>query len=140
MTALQTRAETEVSARRAQPSGASPIPRPRSLLTATRHRRPGGLRVVSLLALSLAACQTPAVQTRTVEVKIPVAVQPIKPAQVPAVPKPLGPRPQSLSAAADLLLAKHCEFVAYAILADPLLRVSAKMPPQALPPYPECEK
>jgi hypothetical protein len=92
------------------------------------------------LALALAACQTPAVQTRTVEVKVPVAVQPIKPTQVPAVPKPLGPRPESLSAAADQLLAKHCEFVAYAILADPLLRVSAKMPPQPLPPYPECEK
>jgi hypothetical protein len=68
-----------------------------------------------------------AVQTRTVEVKVPVAVQPIKPAQVPAVPAPLGPRPQSLSAAADLLLAKHCEFVAYALKADPLLRLSAGM-------------
>jgi hypothetical protein len=46
---------------------------------------------------------------------------------VPPYPAPLGPRPQSLSAAADLLLAKHCEFVAYALKADPLLRLSAKM-------------
>lgn len=93
-----------------------------------------------LLSLSLAACQTPAVQTRTVEVKVPVAVQPIKAAQVPAVPAPLGPRPQSLSAAADLLLAKHCEFVAYALKADPLLRLSAGMQQQALANFPECEK
>jgi hypothetical protein len=70
---------------------------------------------------------------------VPVAVQPIKPAQVPAVPAPLGPRPQSLSAAADVLLAKHCEFVAYALKADPLLRLSAKMGMQALPKFPECE-
>jgi hypothetical protein len=81
-----------------------------------------------------------ATRTETVEVKIPVAVQPIKPAQVPAVPAPLGPRPQSLSAAADLLLAKHCEFVAYALRADPLLRVSAGMPQQPLPQFPECER
>lgn len=88
----------------------------------------------------LAACSTPPVQTRTVEVKVPVAVQPIKPAQVPAVPPPLGPRPQSLSAAADLLLADHCKWVAYGLLTDPLLRVSAGEPPQPLPKYAECEK
>lgn len=87
----------------------------------------------------LAACQTPATRTQTVEVKVPVAVQPIQPAQVPAVPAPLGPRPESLSAAADVLLAKHCEFVAYALKADPLLRLSAGEKPTELPKFPECE-
>jgi hypothetical protein len=96
------------------------------------------LLIATVLVLS--GCATPAVQTRTVEVKVPVAVQPIKPAQVPAVPAPLGPRPQSLSAAADALLAKHCEFVAYALLADPLLRLSAGEPPRPLPQFPECER
>lgn len=96
--------------------------------------------LVSLIAAAgLSACQTPATRTETVEVKVPVAVQPIKPADVPAVPTPLGPRPQSLSAAADLLLAKHCQWVAYALKADPLLRLSAKMQMQALPRFPECE-
>jgi hypothetical protein len=79
-------------------------------------------------------------QTRTVEVKVPVAVQPIKPAQVPAVPAPLAKRPASLSAAADLLLAKVCELEAYALKADPLLRLSAGMPQQALAKFPECER
>jgi hypothetical protein len=92
------------------------------------------------IAISLAACQTPAVQTRTVEVKIPVAVQPIKPAQVPAVPAPLPPRPSSLSAAADVLASKWCEAVSYFLKADPLLRVSAGQQPNALPTYPECER
>jgi hypothetical protein len=95
---------------------------------------------LSLVPFALAACQTPAVQTRTVEVKIPVAVQPIKPAQVPAVPAPLAKRPASLSAAADLLLAKVCELEAYALKADPLLRLSAGMPQQALAKFPECER
>jgi hypothetical protein len=95
-------------------------------------------RSAILTFLIVASCADPAVKIQTVEVKVPVAVQPITPEQVPAVPKPLGPRPQSLSAAADLLLADHCRWVAYAILADPLLRVSAKMPAQPLPKYPEC--
>jgi hypothetical protein len=90
--------------------------------------------------LLLAGCATPAVKERLVEVKIPVAVQPIKAAQVPAVPKPLGPRPQSLSAAADVLLSKWCESVAYFLRADPLLRVSAGMPQEALAKFPECER
>jgi hypothetical protein len=98
-----------------------------------------GVQALCLLAILLTGCETPAVQTRTVEVKVPVAVQPIKPAQVPPVPAPLGPRPQSLSAATDLLLADHCKWVAYGLLTDPLLRVSAGMPQQPLPTYPECE-
>jgi hypothetical protein len=95
--------------------------------------------ILSSAAL-LAACQTPATRTQTVEVKVPVATHPITAAQVPAVPAPLGQRPSSLSAAADILLAKHCEFVAYALKADPLLRLSAGMQQQALAKFPECEK
>jgi hypothetical protein len=99
----------------------------------------GGRKVVSVLALLAAACSTPAVKTETVEVKVPVAVQPIKPDQVPTPPSPLGPRPNSLSAAADTLLADHCRWVAFGLRAFPLLRVSAGLPPQDLPRYPECE-
>lgn len=87
----------------------------------------------------LSACQTPATRTVTKDVLIPVATHPVQAKDVPAVPAPLGPRPQSLSAAADVLLAKHCEFVAYALKADPLLRVSAGGKPIALPKFPECE-
>lgn len=99
-----------------------------------------GIVLIVIATLALSACATPAQQIKTVEVKVPVATTPLKPAQVPAVPAPLGPRPQSLSAAADLLLAKHCEFVAYALKADPLLRLSAGMQQQALGRFPECEK
>lgn len=98
------------------------------------------MRKLTYMSIALlGACQTPATRTQTVEVKVPVAVQPISPQQVPAVPKPLGPRPTSISAAADVLLAKVCEFVGYALKADPLLRVSAGAPQSALAKYPECE-
>src|SRR4051812_45191497 len=97
-------------------------------------------RLLIATALVLSGCATGATRTQTVEVKVPVAVQPIKPAQVPAVPVPLGPRPRTLSPAADLLLADHCKWVAYGLLTDPLLRVSAGEPPQPLPLYPECER
>jgi hypothetical protein len=96
--------------------------------------------IIILAFVHLAACQTPAVKDRVVEVRVPVAVQPIKPAQVPAVPAPLAKRPASLSAAADLLLAKVCELEAYALKADPLLRLSAGMQQQALAKFPECER
>lgn len=114
--------------------------KPRGIGALTRRVPLTGRLSAACLPLLLAACQTPAVQTRTVEVKIPVAVQPIKPAQVPAVPAPLGPRPQSLSAAADKLLSKWCEAVGYMLRADPLLRVSAGMQQQALGKFPECER
>lgn len=105
-----------------------------------RFRITLAVQLLCLVAIVLlSACATPAIKTETVEVKVPVAVQPIKPTQVPVVPAPLGPRPDSLSAAADQLLAKHCEFVAYALLADPLLRLSAGLPQQPLPQFPECE-
>lgn len=99
-------------------------------------------RAITILAFALlAACSTAAIKDRVVEVDKPVAVQPIKPADVPAVPSPLpSPRPKSLRADADLLLAKHCEFVAYALKADPLLRLSAGMQQQALTKFPECER
>lgn len=96
-------------------------------------------RLTLIPILLLAACQTPATRTEYKEVKVPVAVQPIKPEQVPLVPTPLPPRPSSLSAAADVLLSKWCEAVAYFIKANPALRISAGMPPQATPAYPECK-
>lgn len=92
-----------------------------------------------MLALLLAGCATGAVKERVVEVKVPVAVQPITAAQVPVVPAPLGLRPPSLSAAADLLLAKWCEAVGYMLRADPLLRISAGQQPVAVAGFPECE-
>jgi hypothetical protein len=98
-------------------------------------------RILTLsVMLAFAACSTPAVRDRIVEVDKPVAVQPIKPADVPAVPAPLPPRPKELSAAADVLLSKVCEWVAYGIKADPLLRLSAGMQQQALAKFPECER
>jgi hypothetical protein len=96
---------------------------------------------VAIAALLLAGCSTPTVtKVETVEVKVPIPVQPIRPDQVPAVPAPLPPRSGNLSADADTLLAKVCELAAYAIKADPLLRLSAGVPPAPLPRFPECEK
>jgi hypothetical protein len=94
----------------------------------------------AFFAVVLTGCATSAVRDRIVEVSKPVAVHPITAAQIPAVPAPLGPRPSSLSAAADLLLSKHCEWVAYALRADPLLRLSAGEPQKALQAYPECQR
>jgi hypothetical protein len=91
-------------------------------------------------ALTLAACQTPEVKKETVEVRIPVAVQPIKPADVPALPAPLPKRPTDARAALDVALAQVCRFVSYAVKADPLLRLSAGLSPKDVPAYPECEK
>ena len=93
-----------------------------------------------LAVLLLSACRTPPVEVRTVEVKVPVAVQPIDKDDVPPLPKGLPPRPKSLSAAADVLLAKVCEWVAYGLRADPLLAVSSGQVPNQPPGYPECEK
>lgn len=91
--------------------------------------------------LLLAGCSTPTViKDRVVEVVKPVATQPITPAQVPVVPKPLPPRPSTLSAAADVLASKWCEAVGYFLRADPLLRVSSGQPQKELPKYPECER
>lgn len=90
-------------------------------------------------ALLLASCETPPVKIQTVEVKVPVATPMLKPDQVPSPPAPLGPRPQTLSAAADMLLSKVCELEGYVIRADPLLRISAGEDPKALPKFPECE-
>lgn len=89
--------------------------------------------------LLLVGCSTPATRTETVEVKIPVATKPLKPEQIPTAPAPLGPRPQSLSAAADVLLADHCAWVAFGLKAMPLLQLSAGISQQPLPTYKECE-
>jgi hypothetical protein len=101
------------------------------------------LQLISAGALALAACATtgsPPVQTRIQYVDRPVATQPIKPEDKPAVPAPLGPRPPAIRQAADLLLSKVCEWVAYGVRADPLLSVSAGQKPGELAKYPECEK
>lgn len=98
------------------------------------------LTLSAMLAIGLTGCATPAVKLQTVEVKVPVATPMLKPDQVPAPPAPLGPRPQSLSAAADALLAKVCQLEAYVIRADPLLRISAGEDARALPKFPECER
>jgi len=71
--------------------------------------------------------------------EVPVATRPLKPEDVPTPPAPLGPRPKGISASADTLLSKVCEWVAFGLKADPLLRVSAGMPQKALAKYPECE-
>lgn len=99
-----------------------------------------GLFISFAAAAGLSACTTPAVvKDRIVEIRVPVAVVAITPDQVPIAPPPLGPRPQSLSAAADALLAAHCQFVAYVLVADPLLHISAGEKAVALN-YPECAK
>jgi len=100
----------------------------------------GALALLVLVGL-LAGCATrPAVvEERFTQVKVPVAVQPIAPGQVPALPAPLPTRPDSLQAAADVLLAKWCEAVAYMLRADPLLRISAGQAPAPAQLYPECE-
>jgi hypothetical protein len=91
--------------------------------------------------LLLAGCAgAPPVRDRIVEVVKPVAVQPIKPDQVPALPAPLPKRPADARQALDLALAQVCTFVAYGLKADPLLRVSAGMPQVSAPRYPECER
>jgi hypothetical protein len=93
-----------------------------------------------VLALALAGCQTPATKTVVQEVRVPVAVQPIKPADVPALPAPLPKRPADARQALDVALAQVCRWVAFGLRAEPLLRVSAGLPPQEAPAYPECSK
>lgn len=96
---------------------------------------------LALLAATilLTSCAAPAVEERIVEVSKPVAVHPIKPADIPALPAPLPPRPASLSAVADLLLSKWCEAVGYFLKSQPKLQVSAGVPPTDPQRYPECE-
>lgn len=88
--------------------------------------------------LSAAACATPAERVRIVEKMVPVAEKPIAAGDVPRVPAPLGKRPATASAAADLLLAKHCEWVGYAEVAQQLLALSAGLPPATPLRFPEC--
>jgi len=98
-------------------------------------------RGIVCIALALAACQNnPPVRDRIVEVKVPVATRPIAAKDVPQLPAPLPPRPKDARPALDLALAQVCSFVAYAVRADALLRVSAGLPPMAPPKYPECER
>jgi hypothetical protein len=100
----------------------------------------GGLILAAFVIASLASCATPATRTQTVEVKVPIATHAVNPADVPALPAPLPKRPADARQALDLALAQVCRFVGYALKADPLLRVSAGLPPQEAPRYPECER
>lgn len=86
----------------------------------------------------LSSCATPAVKERVVTVNVPVAVQPIKPADVPVLPAPLPKRPADARQALDLALSKVCEWVAFGLRAQPLLQVSSGQAQQAVPAYPEC--
>lgn len=101
---------------------------------------PAALLVLALVVALGGCAGTPPVRDRIVEVKVPVPVQPITAAQVPALPAPLPKRPDSPSVALDLALAKVCEFVSYALRADPLLRISAGLPPLEVRRFPECER
>lgn len=97
--------------------------------------------LVSLIAAAaLTACQTPPVRDRVVTVSVPIATTPIKPADVPKMPAPLPKRPANVSSALDLALGKVCEWVAFGLRADPLLRVSSGQPPLEPPKFPECER
>jgi hypothetical protein len=92
-------------------------------------------------ALALAACETTGhapVADRIVYVDRPVATQPVKPEQVPAIVQPLGKRPPTLQQDADRALAGFCEAMAYIMKADPLLMISSGQKPRTLPEYPEC--
>ena len=92
------------------------------------------MRIVVLAAL-LAGCAT----TRPAAAPpIVMHTAPLAGVALPAPPAPLGPRPDSLSAAADALLAQVCRLSAYVIQAVPLLG-AAKGETAAAPLYPECE-
>jgi hypothetical protein len=52
----------------------------------------------------------------------------------------IGPRPPTRAAGRRRRAGKVCEFVGYALKADPLLRISAGEKPVELPAYPECQK
>jgi hypothetical protein len=97
--------------------------------------------LVSMLVLIAGCGHDGAERPQMPAALVPVMIHPIKPEDVPAIPKPLKrPRPKSLRAAADVLLAKVCEWAAYGIKADPLLRVSAGLQPTLWDVYPECRR
>lgn len=102
----------------------------------------GLLAAFAFLSLLSACAETPRaiVQDKIVTETVPVAVQPIKPADIPVPPPALGPRPPSAQQAADAAFAAHCRDVAFVIDAFPLLRLSAGLPPAQAPDYPECTK
>lgn len=90
-------------------------------------------------AMAMTGCSTGPNRTEVVEVSKPVAVRPITIAQIPALPDRLPSRPPNVSSALDVAMAKICEWVAYGLRADPLLRVSAGGVQRAVQAYPECE-
>lgn len=93
---------------------------------------------VATLSLQILACASPPIKDRVVEVSVPIATHPVAVADVPVVPAPLPKRPANVSAALDVALAGYCQMVAYALKADPLIRLSAGLPPKELPRFPEC--
>jgi hypothetical protein len=100
-----------------------------------------GKLLLGLVVAVLPGCSTPTVtKTETVEVKVPVAVQPIRPDQVPVVPAPLPKRPADARDALDVAVGKWCEAVVYFLKANPLLQISAGEKATELARYPECEK
>lgn len=105
-------------------------------------RIPRAIGAFAAMALLSACAGDPRaiVQTQIVKEAVPIAVQPIKPADVPNPPAPLGRRPPSAQQAADLAFSGWCSAVAYIIRAYPLLRLSAGEPPAQAPDYPECRK
>lgn len=96
--------------------------------------------IIILAFLLLAACSSAPVRIQTVETKIPVAVQPIKPSDIPPLPGQLGPRPKDARDALSVALAGRCDAIAFVIRAWPLLMVAAGLPPMQAPIYPECRK
>lgn len=98
--------------------------------------------VIAMLFVALTACATPnaVVETKIVKEEIPVATSPIKPSDIPPAPPALGPRPPTAQQAADVAAAGHCRDVAWIIQVFPLLRVSAGLPPEQAPDYPECDR
>jgi hypothetical protein len=84
--------------------------------------------IAAAAALAAAACTTAGpLEIETRDVVVTRTERPVTEAQVreAAPPAPLGPRPASLSATLDAALAKLCEYVRYAELADPLIQHAA---------------
>ncbi len=91
-------------------------------------------RLAIVAVLLLAACGAPPKSVPPA----PIFRDPLAGVATPAPPAALGPRPASLVAAADALLAQVCRLSAYVVEAVPLL-AAAKGELAALPLYPECD-
>lgn len=85
------------------------------------------LALSAVLILTACATRPPIVRVDTREVVVTRIEKALTEQQVrdTVPPAPMGRRPEALSAALDLALAKLCEYVAYAERADPMLQHSA---------------